>query len=163
MRESFAPGGRLRVILRDPPTGKVLLERRFDNLVTSDGRTLLAEMLTGASAFKGMQLAVGGPASPGAPTPEPALSDIDLHNQLVAVEVEIGATSEQEVDGQTRIVTAISGTLPAEPGGDDLAMTEAGIKVTKLDDSEVLYNRVVFPTITKQASVQMTLTWEVVF
>jgi hypothetical protein len=163
MHEDVAPAGRLRITLIDPATGGLVLERRHSNLVTLVGRQLLAEMLTGAKAYKAMELVVGGPDETTPTIPEEQLEDQDLENPKKTVDVQIAPPGEQPVDGAPRIVTAISGTLPAEPGGEDIVMTEAGIRVTRDDDSKVLYNRVVFPVITKQADLQMTLTWDVIF
>jgi hypothetical protein len=168
MREAQSPGGRLTITVRDPVTGAVVLTRRVQNLVTLDGRALLADLLTGAVAgFAKIELVVGGPPDPGdlAFTPRPPdLGDKALENQLVAVPVTTDRPTEQtDEGGSRRMVTPVSGTLEAVAGGDKLVLTEAGIQITKIDDTKILYNRVVFDRITKEANLQMTLTWEVIF
>jgi hypothetical protein len=168
MRETQSPGGRLTITVRDPATGAIVLTRRVQNLVTLTGRALLADLLTGAVAgFAKIELVVGGPPDPAdlgfTPRP-PALGDTALENQLVAVPVTTGQPTEQaDEGGSPRMVTPVSGTLEAVAGGDKLVLTEAGIQITKIDDSKILYNRVVFDRITKEANLQMTLTWEVIF
>ncbi|HWN67856.1 MAG TPA: hypothetical protein VNM90_09455 [Haliangium sp.] len=168
MREAHSPGGRLIITVRDPATGAIVLTRRVRNLVTLAGRALLADLLTGVIAgFAKIELVVGGPPDPSnlAFTPRPPdLDDTALENLLVAVPVTTGPTAEQtDEDGDPRMVTPVSGTLEAVAGGDKLVLTEAGIQITKIDDTKILYNRVVFGRITKEANLQMTLTWEVIF
>lgn len=168
MREYPTLGGRLTIRLRDPVTGRVVRERRVHNLVTLAGRGLLAELLTGnVQSFARMELVVGGPATPEDPaatTPEATLEDQALNNQLAAVLVTMGGITEMpDEDGKSRMVIPVSGTLEADLGSQKLVMTEAGLAITKHDDSVVLYNRVVFDTITKEPNLQMTLTWEVMF
>jgi hypothetical protein len=168
MREAQSPGGRLIITLRDPTTGAIVLTRRVRNLVTLAGRALLADLLTGAIAgFDKIELVVGGwDDATGTPfTPQaPSLDDTELENLLVAVPVSAGATAEQvDEDDNRRMVTPVSGTLEAVAGGAKLVLVEAGIQITKIDDSKVLYNRVVFDRITKEANLQMSLTWEVIF
>jgi hypothetical protein len=145
-----------------------VLTRRVRNLVTLAGRALLADLLTGVIAgFAKIELVVGGPPDPGnlAFTPRPpSLDDEALENLLVAVPVTTETATEQlDEDGNRRMVTPVSGTLEAVAGGDKLVLTEAGIQITKIDDTKILYNRVVFDRITKEANLQMTLTWEVIF
>jgi hypothetical protein len=153
--------------LHDPTTGEVVLERCIENLVTLSGRALLAELLTGAvSGFAKMELAVGGPpaSDPDKVPPPPAPTDTALDNELRAVTVTIGPTTQKtDANGNPRMVTPIAGTLEAVLGGDKLVMTEAGIKITKFDDSQHLYNRVTFGSMTKEPNLEMTLTWEVIF
>lgn len=167
MREHQVFGGRLTITLLQPATGRIVLERRVNNLVTLDGRTLLAEMLTGATDMVEMKLAVGGPPNPvpaDYQTRPPALEDTGLQNKLLAVPVIAGAPARQfESPGEVRVFTELSGTLQADLGGDKLVITEAGIQITKLDNTEILYNRVVFAPISKEPDMQMTLTWEVIF
>jgi hypothetical protein len=168
MREAQSPGGRLTITVRDPVTGAIVLTRRVRNLVTLAGRALLADLLTGAIAgFAKIELVVGGPPDPSnlAFTPRPpSLDDQALEHLLVAVPVATETATEQlDEDGNRRMVTLVSGTLEAVAGGDKLVLTEAGIQITTTDDTKILYNRVVFDRITKEANLQMTLTWEVIF
>ncbi len=167
MREYQTPGGRLLITIRDPVTGAIVLERCIQNLVTLTGRRLLAEMLAGAAGVAQMHLLVGGPPSPadsGYQTRPAALGDTALQNPLRSVPVVTSSpVQREESPGQTRVFMQLSGTLEAEVGSPPLVMTEAGISITKVDGTSVLYNRVVFDRITKQAEMQMTLTWEVIF
>lgn len=168
MREYQTPDGILTIIMRDPITGAVVLERRVKNLVTLAGRALLAELLTGAvNGFDSIALAVGGPSEDPGYQPRPVtIEDTALQNQLRSVSVSFGVPTPQPdpaSEQQPRVFTQISGTLAAETNGESLAMNEAGIIITKGDGTEVLYNRVAFEPITKAPGMQMTLIWEVIF
>lgn len=169
MREYQTPDGILTIIIRDPSTGAVVLERRVKNLVTLAGRTLLAELLIGTvDGFDSIALAVGGPsADPGYQQQPVTLEDTALQNQLESVAVSFGVPTpmqDKATEGQPlRVFTQISGTLEADDNGESLAMNEAGIIITKRDGTEVLYNRVTFEPITKAPGMQMTLIWEVIF
>lgn len=164
MRETSSPTGRLTLRLVDPRSGKVTLEQRVNNLVTLAGRQLLANLLRGSTDVRPptpIQIVVGG--SLGVTPPAPALADTALHAQVLAIDAEIEPWQQQDVEGTLRIVTVLTGTLAADPGGDDLTLTEAGVQLTPEGSAPVLYNRVVFLPITKTAGLQMTLAWEVIF
>lgn len=168
MREYQTPQGRLLITLHDPATGAVIFEQRVSNLVTLAGRKLLAEMLTGAVAgFDRAEIVVGGPPDPDDAsyvTPAAALENTALHHELRALPASLGEPFQlDDSAGQPRMVTRVSGTLDAQLDGTRLAMTEAGIQITKLSGTKILYNRVVFARITKEPDMQMTLTWEVIF
>jgi hypothetical protein len=163
MRQELSPTGRLHLVLRDPRTRTVVIERWVPNLVTTAGRTLLADLLTGTvQGIAHIKLAVGSGSNPAAP------ADTELNQELRRVDTEFEATHVTEGD-PPRSVTAVSAVLDAELGGQALELREAGLVMTLLapgegqPESEILYNRVVFPIITKEPELQMTLTWEVIF
>lgn len=171
MRQDLKPTGRLHIVMRDPRTDAIVEDRWVPNLVTTAGRNLLSDLLTGAAqGIANIQLAIGGPADPNDPTdpPAPAPGDTALDNELRRVDTELGASAASS-DDPPRSVTPISAVLEAEVGGEALVLREAGLIMTRLATGEggseidILYNRVVFPTITKQPELQMTLTWEVIF
>ncbi|MCH9683515.1 MAG: hypothetical protein K0V04_18905 [Deltaproteobacteria bacterium] len=166
MRQINSPTGRLTIRLVDPRTGEVKLSVRAQNLVTLGGRRLLSRLMSGVTDVRApvpIEIVVGGTLGV---DPSPTLlttEALDTASPLV-VEADIGATEQQLVDGTTRVVTTITATLEANPGGDDLTLTEAGIRFSPAEEpTPVLYNRVVFGPITKNAELQMTLSWEVIF
>src|SRR5690606_35885722 len=95
MREVHSPTGRLHVLSLDPASGRVVVDRWIDNLVTTAGRELLAQLLTGlVPGIVQVELAVGGPAvgqRPPDPCPPAAASDTNLHLPLrrAATELEV--------------------------------------------------------------------------
>ncbi|MFV8750435.1 hypothetical protein ACNOYE_07775 [Nannocystaceae bacterium ST9] len=167
------------MVLSHPETGQLVVDRWIDNLVTTAGRQLLAQLVTGvAPGIIQVDLAVGGPAQ-GQPAPNPypppSPTDVALHLPKRRVATEFEAMGVVENSNPPRFAMAISAVIPAEIGGDALILREAGLIMAKggeeaseppagaLASNEVLYNRVVFDTITKDPELQMTLTWEVIF
>lgn len=180
MREVHTPTGRLHVVSLDPVSGRVVIDRWIDNLVTTAGRELLAELLTGlVPGIVQVELAVGGPAegeAPPEPYPPAAASDTNLHLPLRRVATEFEVVGVVPNSTPPRFAMSISAVIPAEIGGETLVLREAGLIMVKggdessppaqpgeLASNEVLYNRVVFDTITKDPELQMTLSWEVSF
>ncbi|EDM74227.1 hypothetical protein PPSIR1_14760 [Plesiocystis pacifica SIR-1] len=187
MRLVHTPTGRLRLRLFNPATGEVVEDRWEQNLVTTGGRTLLAELLTGVTlGIAKVELAVGGTRVPAEPTDNPPApyptaadpSNTELYAELLRVPTDLGGITEvptSEVDTTPRATTAISAVLPTNLSGPVLTLREAGLVITKLvaspdpesedpSEGEVLYNHVVFGgPITKNPELQMTLTWEVMF
>ena len=180
MRQQLSPTGRLHIALRDPRTDTLVLQRTVPNLVTTAGRSLLADLLTGAAqGIAQIQLAVGSGMQEGDQDPPPAApADTALRNELRRVDTELGAPRVSE-DDPPRSITTVTAVLEAELGGQAVELREAGLVMTPLGNGnggnggggggggqpepEILYNRVVFPTITKEPELQMTLTWEVIF
>jgi hypothetical protein len=172
MREITTPTGCLHILVRDRE-GRVVERRRVENLVTTAGRTLLARLLSGLERVVRIDLEVGGAkelADADQDIAQPRSADVALAQRLTAVSTTLGVMRERpgaSANDPTRWVTEISATLPA--GGDPLFLREAGLRVfTSASDDEggeasVLYNRVVFERISKQPSLEMSLTWEVVF
>lgn len=177
MRDGFGPQGRLTLTLRDPATERIVLRRVAHNLVTLAGRQLLADMFSGTvDAFDAIEVVVGngGIVGTGAGEPTaPTLQDTALaHDEGAGDEptpapivAELGTPAVREIDGTSRMVIPVLATLEAEPGGDPLHLREAGIQFTlaTAPDAPILYNRVTFGLITKDANLQLTLAWEVIF
>lgn len=173
MREIHSPTGRLHVILSHPESGQVVVDRWVDNLVTTAGRELLAQLITGViPGIAKIDLAVGGRVNgevPPDPYPPASPSDLALHLPLRRFPTESEIAGIVPNSDPPRLATAISAVMPAEIGGEVLVLREAGLVMTKgggdegAVENEVLYNRVVFATITKDPELQMTLTWEVIF
>ncbi len=166
MRETQSPNGRLHIVLHDPHTGRVHVDRWVDNLVTVGGRDLLGRLLGGSEQVVEVRLIVGGPKTPEDVTPAPAFTDTALTNPLRDVLATPGQPTERTEGSERRSVCNVHGTLPV--GGDTMTLREAGLsmKVKSVhggQDRSVLYNRVVFETITKQPNLAMTLTWELMF
>jgi len=149
--------GRLTIVLRDR-SGRVVAERRVDNLITTAGKTLMAELFTGAAQGKPeLAIAVGGGGNAA------AVTDTGLQSRLDEAAAGTPAVKVVTEGNQPKIVATVTATLPALSGEQQQALQEAGI-VLKLPNREpVLYNRVTFPTVTRTSSLDITLTWEVSF
>lgn len=173
MKINTLPTGRLHLVMIDPTTQTRVLDRWVPNIVTSAGRRLLAQLLTGmASGIVHVRFAVGGPTPNSDPPydpdpyPAPAPENEQLANELQQVDTEIENVVMRDDLGTPRAMVAISASLPADLEDDPMPLREAGLIITTTigdEQSSFLYNRVVFDTITKQPELQLTMTWEVIF
>ncbi len=150
--------GHLTIVLRDCH-GQVVLQQRVNNLITTAGKTLVAELFTGALQGKPeFSIAVGNGAKIAVP------GDTQLERQLDRAPAITPAIRLVETEGQQKAVATITATLPmlaVEAPNQELS--EAGILIELPNQKPVLYNRVTFPVITRTNNLEMTLTWEVLF
>ena len=158
MRERQELAGRVSIVLRDPARGEVA-RYRFDNLITSAGRTLLANALTGAVQIQSQYLSI----DVGTGTVAPAVTDTALNARADGAAAQIGPPKLVSDAGGQRVVATVSATLPATGAAAAQALTEAGIAIALPGAAPVLYNRVVFPVISRAGNLEMTLSWEVMF
>lgn len=156
IQERNGLAGRLSIELRDP-AGRLVDQRRVNNLITRAGRDLLARLFTGAAQNPALQIAVGsGGASP-------QLDDTALATPLDAAPASIPSVAVGDFDGEPRIVARVVATLPPTGSADPQPLQEAGIVVTLAGAPPVLYNRVTFPLVNRAGNLEMTLSWEVIF
>lgn len=149
--------GRVHIQVRDPE-GRVVQELHAKNLVTLAGRQAIGECLLGQKRPTGALYMVAGTGT--RPT---ALSDTALEAE-VAKAVASPAASYAKVDsGVQRIFVPVSATFAAPTEETVQALTEAGILMTLSDGSTLLFNRVTFPAINRQAGLEIALTWEILF
>jgi hypothetical protein len=156
MRETVSLGGRLFIELREPG-GRVVARRMADNLITNAGRAFLAGLLGGHRQVQSLRIAVGtGNADP---KPE----DTQLAQPVGVATAALNEPRPVQEAGRTQIVAQVTATLPPLGSSEPQAIQEAGIQIISPDGSAVLYNHVTFPVITRTGSLEMSLTWEVVF
>jgi hypothetical protein len=150
--------GRLTIEMR-APGGALIARRRIANVITKDGKTLVARMFSGTvSASPGLAIAVGGGSTPASE------DDTALEQPLDRAAAPTPAVAEAaQDDGTARIAATVTATLPPLGAGETQDLREAGIVVTLPNQPEVLYNRVVFPVVTRSEHLELTLTWEVTF
>ena len=149
MHDIQTMAGVLTLTLHDP-SGRVVARREVHNLVTNDGRALVAELFAGkrVGALR-TRLVVGTGATP--PSPE----DTKLVAEVDGVDV-----SESHI----RVVGPLVALTECLPARDQVqALREAGIALAIGVDPVVLYNRVVFEVVNKAPNMQMTLSWNVDF
>lgn len=154
MRERHGLAGRLRITLHDPD-GRVVGERRVDNLITSAGRALLGRLLTGGAQLDVTQVRI----AIGTGTAEPSVTDTALAARVAAA---AATAAPPQADG-TQMKVVVTATIPGSGVEQAQPVTEAGIELTPAGGGTVLYNRVVFPPINRTRSLDMTLSWEVLF
>lgn len=156
MKDAVDLRGRLFIELR-APDGHVVARRVADNLITNAGRVYLAGLLGGHRQVQALRIAVG--SSNTDPTPE----DTQLGQQVGAAPAALNEPRQVQDSGRTQVVAQVTATLPPLATPEPQAIQEAGIQIVAPDGSSVLYNHVTFPVITRTGSLEMSLTWEVVF
>ena len=156
IKECHGLAGRLSIELRDP-AGRLVDQRRVNNLITSAGRDLLARLFTGAAQGPELQIAVGSQGG------SVQIGDTALGDQLDAAPATIPGVRVGDYEGLPRVIARVVATLPPTGNADPQALQEAGILVTLPGAPPVLYNRVTFPLVNRAGNLEMTLSWEVIF
>jgi hypothetical protein len=140
------------------PDGRLVERRRFDNLITTAGKTLVARIFTGEIAGKPeLSIAVGDGNTPA------AAADAQLRNQVDRAAAVTESVRTADAAGVTQAVAAVKASFPALSAGKSQILREAGILLQFENQPPVLYNRVTFPDITRTDALELTLTWEVLF
>jgi hypothetical protein len=150
----------LRVSDRD---GRVIHEQPCMNHIVTSGRQLVAQLFGGV---------VSGPP----PTPvthmavgtgggNPQDDDVALQNQR-GDRKEIGPVeyvpfADPNTDGAMRVRAMLTAEFDYDEANDGEALREAGVFNAATDG--VMYNRVVFPDVTKTDAFKLTLIWDIVF
>lgn len=156
MHERHQVTGRLTIQVRSE-NGDWVDVRRVDNLITTAGKTLLARVFTGALQGHQLQVAVGGGGD------APVAGDTKLNPKLDQVAASFGDPVTRTVDGTEMIVVTVSADLPARGNAEPQVLREAGIVAVASNQPDVLYNHVTFDPISRSGSLEMKLTWEVMF
>jgi hypothetical protein len=148
--------GRLTIELRTPD-GRLVSRQRHDNLITIAGKSLVAQIFSGEVTGKPeLQIVIGSSAT------EARAEDQQLgefRDRAVATTKQVVVVNE---DGLPRALATVTATFP--PLDDERQeLQEAGIVIRFPNLEPVLYNRVTFGRITRTGSLDMTLTWEVLF
>ena len=149
--------GQLTIVLRDV-NGRIRETYCINNLITTAGKNLVAQMFTGAVQEKpDLLIAIGSGVSAA------NVSDTTLEDQRDEIAATTTGPKTVEQDGVEKVVATVTATLPALPEGEEQKLTEAGIIFKFLGGDPVLYNHVTFSPVTRSANLQMTLSWEVTF
>jgi len=160
MRDTFDMRGYLTLRLCDRE-GRIIHEQRCENRIVTTGRRLVAEMFSGVFS--------GAPPTPvthmavGTNPTEPS----DGNTTLGAQRGERKPTTSKTVTafeegGVMRVRVALEAVFDFDEANDpSVPLREAGIFNAATDG--VMYNRVVFPDVTKTEAFKLTLLWDVVF
>ncbi|NML13690.1 hypothetical protein [Azohydromonas caseinilytica] len=151
LKERHGLSGRLHIAITDG-AGRLVDERRVDNLITDVGRQLLARMFAGQVQPSELRIAAG---SNGESLGADAATITTLADAPASVVVD-AAVQEH------RALARVTATLPATGDARPQAIQEAGIVIV-LPERQVVYNRVTFPVINRAGNLELTFTWEVSF
>ena len=157
MIEQHGLGGCLHIVLRDL-SGTVHEQRQVRNLITTTGKMLLANYFSGIILGKPeLAIAVGSSGD------EVSETDTALKNEVEKAVATVPSVHVKKEGGVDRVVATVTATLQATQEEKQQQLREAGILITPPNSDPVLYNRVVFPVVTRTGNMEMTLTWELVF
>jgi len=137
--------------------GRKVSEKRVNNLITTQGKRLVAEMFSGV-VRKVPKIAIAvGEADVVA-----TIVDTQLGKELDKVAATV---SEPRVDeeGEVKVIAKVTALFPELEPDVEQQISEAGIVFDFIGSESVLYNRVTFAPVTRNANLQMTMTWEVTF
>ncbi|HSX81747.1 MAG TPA: hypothetical protein VLQ80_24680 [Candidatus Saccharimonadia bacterium] len=162
--DSLEMRGRLIVRKRNRQD-TVVEEMMADNAIVYTGRELVAYLFTGqanpaASITPISHLALGSDGTAVHPQDDTAL-------KAEALRLAIGKMDVQEAqDGsatraKVTITTELDFAVPSDK--DSLELREAGLFNGSDPTQSVMYNRVVFPVITKTKEFALTFIWEITF
>lgn len=156
-KEQHGLSGTLTIVLHDA-NGHIKETHRINNLITTAGKNLVAQMFTGAVTEKPeLVIAVGSGVNAA------KVTDTKLQTQRDEVAATTLGPKMVEQDGTERVVATVTATLAELSEGEEQELTEAGIIFKFLGGTPVLYNHVTFSPVTRSANLQMTMSWEVTF
>lgn len=151
MKEQHGLSGRLHIVLTDP-AGRVVDERRVDNLITTSGRALLARLFAGTAQISELRIAVGSNG---------AVLSADQANLTQLADAK-ASVADPAVTDDGKVVAKVVATLPATGDVNTQQLQEAGILMV-VGNKQTVYNRVTFPVVSRAGNLEMTLSWEVTF
>jgi hypothetical protein len=150
--------------------GELIAEIKADNFIVYTGRDLVAQLFLGQKIEPVKYIAVGtgnlavNPVSDSKLQTEvfrKEIKSIDLSKDLTDTP-EVTVTKEGKQIQQKNRKVIISADLDfKEPGDQTYELKEAGL--FNAAEGGVMYNRVVFPVVTKTPAFKLTLVWEIIF
>lgn len=169
MADAMDMKGRL-TIQQFNPNGQLITEIKANNFIVYTGRDLVAKMFLNQPIDPIRYLAIGTGNNPVNPLSDTALQQevfrkeikpLDLAKDLsdsdeITVNVNGGVITQK--NRKVRLCVDLDFT---EPANQPVALTEAGL--FNAAKGGIMYNRVVFPNITKTSDFKLTLIWEIIF
>lgn len=159
MDEKHGMNGSLTLRVSDRE-GRTIYERPHKNHIVTSGRMLVARMFGGVSSGKPptqvTHMAVGTNGD------EPEDGDAALKAQRDGRKAISEVGYEEFDDGETRRVRVrLTAEFDFDEANGGVPLREAG--VFNAATGGVMYNRVVFPGVTKTNAFKLTLIWDIVF
>lgn len=168
MQEVLDIKGRLTLQKRNA-SGEVFEEIKAPNSIVLTGRDLVAKLFAGVSGARPVSHVAVGKGD--------ATNDVESMDGLQAElfrkklqPLEPTSLADTKLDDKTRKIITLKAELdfqepPPNADGKPHLLTEAGLfnSADASDTSGVMYNRVVFPSISKTSDFKLTLIWEIIF
>ncbi|MBD2110043.1 hypothetical protein [Nodosilinea sp. FACHB-13] len=144
-----------------------------DNAIVFSGRQLVAQMFHDKNTERISYLAIGTGSKPVHPDQDTTLEtevfrkklkDFDINQDLTEVEIE-DPTGEKKRRSCIRLSADLDFQEPDPKKNSDqpYVLQEAGLFTKPGENIGVMYNRVVFPPISKTPDFKLTLVWEIIF
>lgn len=154
INESIDMKGRLTLLKQDR-ANTVIEEIAADNSIVLSGRDLVAKLFIKEKIAPISHIAVGTGSDPVDPAKDEKLGTELFRKPIKPADASQNITTTADSRKKVIITTDLDFN---EANG---VLTEAGL--FNASTSGVMYNRVVFPAITKTSDFKLTLIWEVVF
>lgn len=156
-QEDCGVSGRVCIIVRDR-LGHIVETQKVKNVVTLEGRKLLGSCFAGRAALTGrMKMAVGTGSTPA------RVADTSLVAESTRVDAFVPDLSVEDENGTLRVILRVNATFPALTSDVVEGLREAGIWLEQPGKDAVLFNRVVFPVVSRSSGLEISLSWEVLF
>ncbi len=169
MAEAMDMKGRL-IIQQFNPAGELVDEVKANNFIVYTGRDLVAKMFLNQQVAPIRYLAIGTGSNPVNPVRDTALQQEIFRKQVKPLDLAKDLSDADEIDIQVentavrqknRKVRLCVDLDFGEPLNQPVVLTEAGLFNSA--QGGIMYNRVVFPNITKTTAFKLTLVWEIIF
>jgi hypothetical protein len=154
INESIDMTGRLTVLKRNR-ANTVIDEIAADNSIVLSGRDLVAKLFINEKIAPISHIAVGTGNDPVIPAQDEKLGTELFRKPIKPADASQNITTT--ADNRKKVIITADLDFNEANG----VLTEAGL--FNAPTSGVMYNRVVFPAITKTSDFKLTLIWEVVF
>lgn len=168
MQEVLDIKGRL-TLQKCNAAGEVFEEIKVNNSIVLTGRDLVAKLFAGVKGAKPVShVAVGkGDATANVESMTGLQAEL-FRKKLQALDAT--SLADTKVDSKSRKIMTLKAELdfqepPPNADGKPHLLTEAGLfnAADPTDANGVMYNRVVFPSISKTTDFKLTLIWEIIF
>ncbi|NEQ12379.1 MULTISPECIES: hypothetical protein [unclassified Moorena] len=160
--ESLDMKGRL-TIQKYNSQAQLVDEVKADNSIVYTGRELVAKLFTNQKIDPIRYIALGTSSTPVAPAQDTKLGNEVFRKELKTFD--IGKDLIETGDGESKkckIMLSVDLDF-GEPGDQEVGLTEAGLFNSEDKETAIMYNRVIFPVITKSNNFKLTLVWEILF
>ena len=146
-----------RLVIQKWQNGRLAKENLAKNMIVNSGRRMVAQIFTGEPISPVSHLAVGV-GEDGVVGNDLGLRREVFRKPLKPVELTKDLTMNE--DGRSRLILSMD-LEPHEANGE--VLTEAGLFNSSNPEESIMYNRVVFPPISKTKDFKLTLIWEILF
>ncbi|NEO01746.1 MAG: hypothetical protein F6K50_42080 [Moorea sp. SIO3I7] len=160
--ETLEMKGRL-TIQKYNPQAQLVQEVKADNSIVYTGRELVAKLFTNQTIDPIRYIALGtGGSTKVAPATDTQLGQEVFRKELKPFESKDLIETGDGDSKKCKIMLSVDLDF-GEPDKQPVELTEAGLFNSLEKGKGIMYNRVIFPVITKSDKFKLTLVWEILF